>query len=225
MRGNFVGREYYWQLVANGWTPDYVFTVGEISDDSTAWERRRTGGLWHPDALPVAAVDRHFEKISDPKLWELVRNEGIDVCIQGGIGILKPDMFRAPKIGVLNVHPGDLPAYRGNSCPEWQLWNDVPIVATAHLIDEGVDTGPVVCNGPMKIPSDWSYEEIRANIYKHCAGVLVEALERIRRVYQDGGSTFATPQVETGAHYWPQIPDETLEALKQRLPRSQKVGT
>lgn len=217
MDGNFVGREYYARLVEAGREPDLVVTVGVISEASTAWEIRRTGGKWNPPPLPDGKVVRRFAKMADPELWDFIAAERIDVCIQGGIGILKSHMIAAPRIGFINVHPGRLPQYRGNSCPEWALYNNDPIWATAHLIDEGIDTGPVIAAQPMSLAPGWSYTDIRANIYAHCARVLISALEKLEAWDGRDLSAVAQAQTETGAHYWPQIPPEKLAELQDRL--------
>ena len=217
MADNFVGREYFHRLNAVGQTPDLVIEVGRISQKSVDWELRRTGGYWKPEPIPET-VERHsFASLKDPQLWALLASRDVDVAIQGGVGILKPDMLAVPKIGFVNVHPGALPAYRGNSCPEWQLHDDKPIVATAHLIDQGIDTGPVITARQMPIQPDWTYEHIRANIYSHCADVLIEALDRLRQWDGSDLSAVATPQIEDNAFYRPQMPPEVLSDLKLRL--------
>ena len=45
----------------------------------------------------------------------------------------------------MDVHPSLLPFYRGQNPIQWSVKNLAPIGATVHFIDEGVDTGPLVC--------------------------------------------------------------------------------
>ncbi len=47
--------------------------------------------------------------------------------------------------GIINVHPGPLPQYRGLFTPFWQILrgNDV-LRCTIHVVEPGVDTGPVL---------------------------------------------------------------------------------
>lgn len=49
------------------------------------------------------------------------------------------------KAGIINVHPGPLPGYRGLYAPFWQMirGNDT-LRCTVHLVDPGIDTGPVL---------------------------------------------------------------------------------
>lgn len=220
MAGNLVSREYFLNLDAAEMLPDLILEVGSISQDSIDWEQRRTGGLWKPKPLPETVKRHSFENLRDPALWDLIRSEDIDVVIQAGVGILKPDMISVPNIGFVNVHPGALPAYRGNSCPEWQLYDGNPIIATAHLIDNGIDTGPVICASSMSILPEWTYENIRANIYTHCAEVLIAALKRLNE--WDGRNIYdvVVPQMEHNACYRPQMPTQLIQELKEKL----KVG-
>ncbi|MCW9003181.1 MAG: hypothetical protein OQJ87_10735, partial [Rhodospirillales bacterium] len=91
--GNFVGREYYHALRKAGRRPDLVIAAGRMKEESIAREVARTGGQWNPPPIPEDETVHRFEKLSDPALWDLLRTEGVDVAIQGGIGILKPDMI------------------------------------------------------------------------------------------------------------------------------------
>lgn len=218
--GNFVGREYRQRLMEAGREPDVTIAVGRMKPESIAFERERTAGRWNP---PAFAPDHRFDGLKDPALLDLLRAERIDLCIQGGVGILKAEHLAAPRLGWINVHPGKLPAYRGNSCPEWALAEGHLVFATAHLIDTGIDTGPVICDAPLSIPQHWSYPDLRANLYAHCAAVLIQALARLDAASPETLSTFVTPQDETGARYLNAIPADKLELAKSRL-RPQEIA-
>lgn len=211
---NFVGREYYARLVAAGIRPDIVIAVGRMKPESIAFERARTAGLWNPPEIPADRITQEFESLSDEAVAQMLRHRAVDVAIQGGIGILRGDILKAPAIGFLNVHPGRLPQYRGNACPEWALLNGDPVVATAHLIDEGIDTGPVITSRAYQIGPDWGYADFRAHLYEHCASVLVDALRLLTR----DGRAAAVPQSSDGAHYYPQLTSEQRAAVESRFP-------
>jgi methionyl-tRNA formyltransferase len=212
--GNFVGREYFARLVEAGHAPDLVLAVGRMKPESVARERERTGGLWNPPAIPDGAIAHRFESASDPGFAARLRAEAIDVAIQGGIAILKDEALAAPLLGWVNVHPGRLPAYRGNACPEWALLNGDPVVATAHLIDAGIDTGPVICARAYEIEYGWDYAAFRAGLYRHCAAVLVDALDRLERE----GLAAAAPQPPEGAVYRPPLTPAQAGAVRNLFP-------
>lgn len=47
--------------------------------------------------------------------------------------------------GIINVHPGPLPGYRGLYAPFWQMLRGREVLGcTVHLVDPGIDTGPVL---------------------------------------------------------------------------------
>jgi UDP-4-amino-4-deoxy-L-arabinose formyltransferase/UDP-glucuronic acid dehydrogenase (UDP-4-keto-hexauronic acid decarboxylating) len=56
--------------------------------------------------------------------------------------------------GVLNAHAGDLPRYRGNATLGWAILSGEPeMVVTVHVMDEGLDTGPVLAKRAHPIDS------------------------------------------------------------------------
>jgi methionyl-tRNA formyltransferase len=222
--GNFVGREYFARLAEAGCTPDLTVAVGRMKPESVAIERERTGGRWDPPALPPGHPTLRFDSLKDRAAIDLLRRERIDIAIQGGIGILKAEHIAIPRLGWINVHPGRLPAYRGNSCPEWALYEDAPIVATAHLIDEGIDTGPVIAERRLTVPEGWSYADLRAQLYSHCAAVLIEALDRLEGAAPETLPGLTRRQPEEGARYLPAIPADKLAAAKAKLRREAQAA-
>jgi methionyl-tRNA formyltransferase len=214
--GNFVGREYLHVLREAGMTPDLIASVGCMSEISIERERIRTDGRWTPPEPEPALAIPHYESLHEDTLWDSLRTADIDVVIQGGIGILKPAMLETPRIGFVNVHPGRLPAYRGNSCPEWALYNGDDIYATAHIIDAGIDTGPVICEGQYDLPAGCDYFDLRANLYRHCGHVLIEALTILDAAGDDIQGALKTQDPDAG-HYWDPIPDAELAKVIQSL--------
>lgn len=213
--GNFVGREYYAQLSARGRKPDLVAAVGRMSPQSVAREIARTGGLWNPPALPAEQTVHRFDSLRDPALWTLLREEGIALALQGGVGILTEAMLAVPSIGFLNVHPGRLPQYRGNMCPERAILNGDAVWATAHLIDGGIDTGPVVAAKRYVFDRKAGYHAFRANLYAHCAEVMAEAIALLESAPDP--RRVAQAQPSEGAAYWPPLTDDEFAQMRQRF--------
>ena len=84
--------------------------------------------------------------------------------IQGGPGIIKPVLIDLFSDEILNVHPGDLPSFRGCSAPEWQLYKKKNVICTVHLIDEGIDSGRIVSKKKLDVDK-YSYKAFRASLY------------------------------------------------------------
>lgn len=213
---NFIGREYLHQLNLAGMTPDLVATVGQMAKRSIVIEKKRTKQRWNPPPPDAGQNIKHYASLTQDELWSDITDASIDVVIQGGIGILKPEMLAAPQIGFVNVHPGRLPEYRGNTCPEWALYNGEEIYATAHIIDTGIDTGPVICEALYDVSANWDYFDLRANLYRHCAHVLIEALS-ILNMAGNNLESVLTPQDRNDGHYWEPIPKEKLAKVIWKL--------
>lgn len=216
---NFVGREYFRALGAADIPLAFVAAVGRMAPESIAIERERTGGLWNPPPIPPERVDAKFSGLADPALWAALRERKIDVAIQGGLGILKPDMLSVPRLGFVNVHPGRLPAYRGRNCPEWAILEGDDVYATAHLIDAGIDTGPVICEGRYALSPGWTYADFRAGLYVHCASVLIDALRRLNGATPATLANYVAVQDETKARYREGMAAADIERTKAALAR------
>ena len=204
--GNFIGPEYFHALKGFDVTP---VRMGVMSHESQGREIDRTGGLWNPKPI---------EGVLDFSEWggDAIRNLAqFDYCINGGVGMkISGDILRAPKGGWINVHPGLLPAFRGSSCPEWAILTGSGVYATAHMMDEGLDTGPIICTERYSIDPEWNYYQFRANLYPHCARVLLRALTKISQAH---ATLFpATPQVGFGVT-WPKMPNQILERVKREF--------
>lgn len=211
--GNFIGREYYRILVSSGLPPDLLVAVGAMSEESVAREVARTGGLWNPPSIPESAQVFRFSSLRDPALWRLLQDSKIDLALQGGVGILKPDMLAVPTLGFLNVHPGRLPQYRGNMCPERAVLNGDEVWATAHMVDHGIDTGPTVASRKYEFHFVEGYAAFRANLYAHCARVLVDAINMLSAA--ENPREVPVAQSPEDAAYWaPLTPDEYVAVQK-----------
>jgi len=73
-------------------------------------------------------------------------DHGVDlVCLAGYMRVLSPWFVRHYPSRILNVHPSLLPAFPGLEA-QHQAWEHGVRVsgATVHLVDEGLDQGPIV---------------------------------------------------------------------------------
>jgi methionyl-tRNA formyltransferase len=68
--------------------------------------------------------------------------------------IIKLPLIDLPVHGWINFHPSYLPYNRGKHYNFWALVEEAPFGVTLHFIDEGVDSGDVVCQ--KTIPYDWT---------------------------------------------------------------------
>ena len=104
-----------------------------------------------------------------------------DLLVLGHSGIVRKNILRIPKIGVLNGHPGILPFYRGIDCPHWALLNgdNNKIGATVHWVTKEMDEGPIILQDKVKIDDDDSVETLTEKIHKLEYKLLPKALEYV----------------------------------------------
>jgi methionyl-tRNA formyltransferase len=209
----FAGRQFVQDLIVNGFDFD-VIEVGTCSAENET-EKIRCGGRWNPPLLNELSGNFslfHFSDLKDKLLLDHLDNIQYDFAIQGGTGILKEILFSKFRWGILNFHPGKLPEYRGCSAPEWQLLHGNPVVCTCHLIDEGIDTGPVYARKTLMTDMT-SYEHFRASIYPLVSSFVVDVVKEI--MTWDSLSPYLVAQDERHAEYRPYIGDERIAYIRK----------
>ncbi len=80
------------------------------------------------------------------------------ICIRYGV-ILKTAALAIPRLGVINLHSGKLPDYRGVMASFWAMLNgESSLGTTLHYIDDAsIDTGRVIAATELAIDSQRSY--------------------------------------------------------------------
>lgn len=94
--------------------------------------------------------------VNKPDVVERVRAWKPDVVISCRHDyVFKQELISIPSCGFYNLHPGELPTYRGLSATFWTMLDGKSEGSCAfYQIDPGIDTGPVVENA--RIPLDYS---------------------------------------------------------------------
>jgi phosphoribosylglycinamide formyltransferase 1 len=102
----------------------------------------------------------------DHDLLERLRARDVDlVCLAGYMRLLSPAFIRARPGRILNVHPSLLPAFPGLDAQR-QAWEQGAKVsgATVHLVDEGLDSGPIVLQEAVSVLDSDSVETLAERI-------------------------------------------------------------
>lgn len=67
--------------------------------------------------------------------------------------LLNEDILRLPPLGVINLHPSYLPAYRGANPDFWQYYDmEMAPGVTVHYVDKGEDTGDIIFQERLNMP-------------------------------------------------------------------------
>lgn len=109
-------------------------------------------GAWAPGA--VAA------------LRDTLAAHGVEaVCLAGFMRILPGEIVRAFPGRILNVHPSLLPAFPGTRAHRQVLAAGVKVTGcTVHLVDEGVDTGPILLQAAVPVRDDDTEDTLAARV-------------------------------------------------------------
>lgn len=99
------------------------------------------------------------------------------VCLAGFMRILSPYFIREFPRRILNIHPALLPAFPGVEAQKQALEYGVKFTGcTVHIVDEGVDTGSIVCQAVVPILDDDTAETLAARILKEEHRIYSEAV-------------------------------------------------
>ena len=87
------------------------------------------------------------------------------VCLAGFMRILGSGFLKQYPGRVLNIHPSLLPAFPGLHAQRQALEHGAKIAGcTVHAVDEGVDTGPILMQGTVKVQDDDTEDSLSARI-------------------------------------------------------------
>jgi phosphoribosylglycinamide formyltransferase-1 len=116
-----------------------------------------------------------------PECCDVLRRHEIDLGVIFGARILKAPTIQACRIGILNLHPGWLPDVRGLDTIKWPLLRGLPLGATAHLIDESIDRGLLVCRQQFdRLPGDTLFD-LQARVWDLERTLMIDALAALAR--------------------------------------------
>ena len=171
-------------------------------------------------------LDRHADLVAAfaaPVTAEDILKEEPAVIVSAGYRhILGPEILEiAPCI---NLHKSLLPWNRGANPSYWTLRDGTPAGVTIHLMDEGIDTGPILAQREVAVlPADTSrtlYDRLelaQVVLFEEfwpawCEGKVTPRPQRWRGTYHEKADMVAQRRIELlGA---PQRPQEMLRLLQ-----------
>ena len=192
-------------------TPEFVVPALLALHDSP--EVELTGVITPPDrprgrsrqpvAPPVkaAALELGLPVFQPPGLRSAAAQERLaamrpEVIVVAAYGrLLPPETLRLPPYGCLNLHPSLLPQGRGPSpVAETLLRGAAATGVSLMLLDEGMDTGPVLAQRGLPLDGTETAGALTETLFRRGAELLLEALP----AWVDGRLP-AQPQDETEA--------------------------
>ncbi len=157
-----------------------------------------------PPPVKVAA-EAHGLPVWQPsrprEVLEELRALDLDACAVVAYGALLPaDVLAVPRLGYINLHFSLLPRWRGAAPVQHALRaGDAVTGVTTFVLDEGMDTGPVLRTLEVPVEPEESAGELLARLAVLGAPVLVESLHALNQGQRP------VPQPAEGATLAPKI--------------------
>ena len=175
--------------VQAGKIPAKIAVVVSNREEAPGLARAREMGL---NARFISSQGKDREKF-DREVAAALKEFHVDlVCLAGFMRILSAYFIREFPARILNIHPSLLPAFPGSDAQKQALEYGVKFSGcTVHIVDEGVDTGPIVCQAAVPVLDNDTVETLSARIlkeehriYSEAVGLMIEGRVHIegRRV-------------------------------------------
>lgn len=126
-----------------------------------------------------------------------------DVAVVAAYGKLLPArVLELPRHGCLNIHPSLLPCYRGPSPVVTALLDGLKTTGvTLMLLDEGMDTGPILARREYQLRGDETAGSLTEELFRMGGRLLVESLVpwaggQLKAVAQDESQATVTRKIE-----------------------------
>lgn len=144
--------------------PEYTRTAADFRDLAAQWN------------VAFAQGSRLAEHAA------LLRDAAADIAVSMNFTAIIPqaviDWF---PLGILNIHGGDLPRYRGNACQAWAILNgEARIGLCVHrMIGGELDSGDIVARDYLPIDLRTKVTAVWEWMRRQAPTLVVEALERL----------------------------------------------
>ncbi|MGH3823783.1 MAG: phosphoribosylglycinamide formyltransferase [Pseudonocardiaceae bacterium] len=160
--------------------PAYVVAVGA--------DRAGTGGLRRAEERGLPTFRVELGQQPDRARWDVALTEAVaahqpDLVVTAGfMKLLGPAFLDCFGPRILNSHPALLPAFPGPRAVADALAHGVRVTGTTmHLVDAGVDTGPIVAQRAVEVLPDDTEQQLHERIKIVERRLLVDVIADLAR--------------------------------------------
>ena len=133
----------------------------------------------------------------DKKTIRIFEKREVQVIVLAGfMRILTPFFINKYKNKILNIHPSLLPAFPGAQAHKDTLEYGAKVSGcTAHIVDEGVDSGPIIMQASVEISKEETEDSLSKKILVHEHKILPKALQLLcsGKIVLDGRKVIIKP--------------------------------
>ena len=155
-----------------------IVAVGSDQPEAPALARARAADV--PTFVVPMTDDR--EVWNRDVVEHLQTHEANLVVTAGFMRILGGPVIEAFENRIINSHPALLPSFPGAHAVRDAVESGVKVTGcTIHIVNEGVDTGPIVAQCPVAVEDGDTVESLHERIKERERALLVDVLDRIVR--------------------------------------------
>ena len=158
-------------------------------------------GFFFADATPKLdqpELVKEVPHINHPDVVQLANELKPDLIAVFGTSLIRGELLQKGRLGIVNLHGGLSPEYRGADCTFWALFNREPekVGCTLHFIDAGIDTGRLIAHISPEVCADDDELTLFWRSVKESASVYAELMRRFA-----GGDKLGAHQTGKGCLY------------------------
>ncbi|HEY3542430.1 MAG TPA: phosphoribosylglycinamide formyltransferase [Gaiellaceae bacterium] len=151
---------------------------------AVASNKRGAAALQRASHLPTASFelrDYASRDERDTAMADWLVAHGVELVVLAGyMHLLTPSFLRRFPDRVINVHPSLLPDFPGAHAVADQLAAGVRVAgATVHVVDEGIDSGPILLQERVPVRDDDTVESLHDRIKQVEHRLLPQAVEEL----------------------------------------------
>ena len=181
----------------------------------------RTGSFFLKTKYKFKNIKKYNLKThNSDELIKLINKHKIDYLLNSETpNRLNSKILNSTK-GIISIHPGILPNYRGCTSLEWSLNKNDPVAITAFLMNRKYDAGPIIKTLILKFKKNEikSYRDLRTKAYLNSFSLFKKILINI-----SSNKLKAMKQNEKKANYYKVIDNKKLEKIKFKIEKKMYV--
>ncbi|MCJ7802854.1 MAG: methionyl-tRNA formyltransferase [Candidatus Marinimicrobia bacterium] len=140
-------------------------------------------------------------KLNDKQFLQYLSWMKPDILVVIAYKLLSDRLLSIPSFGAINLHPSQLPKYRGAAPIQWSLLNgDSQTAVTTILLSGEIDSGNVLLQETVTIKNDDNYGTLADRLSEIGADLVVKTLDGMEE-----GNLIGTPQDESKVTLAPKI--------------------
>ena len=180
---NFLENQYLEELSKTNKEILLIKETNELTNNYSRNWKLQTNGFFEKKnysinykKIKTLFVSSHNSK----KMLHLIKSFKIKTIINiGTTKKISKKIISSLKYGIINIHPGLIPYYRGSQCVEWAIYNDHPIYLTAHFMSAEYDLGRIINYKKINTKNIKTYSKMRIKVYLNQSKLISKILNNI----------------------------------------------